>query len=185
VRRVPAILFDFGDTIAIEATERRDSRGVTVAAQLFPGAATVIRQLADEGYRLALVADTVPGTGREPYDNVLQQHDLAGCFTAVVTSDDASGNKPAPAIFRRALEALKIPERDWADVVMVGNRLERDVRGANQLGLISVWARMTDRYPSEPAAPEEEPCYVISALPELLALVKRLEGATGGRPLPP
>ena len=32
---------------------------------------------------------------------------------------------------------------------MVGNRLKRDVRGANGLGLISVLMRHNDRYPDD------------------------------------
>src|SRR3712207_8665848 len=46
--------------------------------------------------------------------------------------------KPDRRMFIHALDALGIPPEEWGRVAMVGNNLARDIRGANQLGLVSV-----------------------------------------------
>ena len=71
-RKLLAICFDFGDTLADEATEVKDETATTLYAKLIPGAAELIHQLKQKGYKLALIADGRPGT----YYNVLTQYDL-------------------------------------------------------------------------------------------------------------
>jgi putative hydrolase of the HAD superfamily len=61
---------------------------------------------------------------------------------------------------------------------MLGNRLERDVRGANALGLISVWLDWAPRYRKFPVGPGEAPQHVIRAPLELLDVLDRLEAET-------
>jgi putative hydrolase of the HAD superfamily len=57
---------------------------------------------------------------------------------------------------------------------MVGNNLSRDVRGANQLGITSVFLSWTQRYPKVPADDLEIPDYTISEPLELIDLVETL-----------
>ena len=54
-------------------------------------------------------------------------------------------------MFLAALDALGIDQEHYDRTVMVGNRLERDVRGANDLGMVSVWIDWSGRYSSEPS----------------------------------
>lgn len=168
---VRAILIDFGDTLAAEPSERKDARGVTVAADLLPGARDAVRTLRARGHRLALVADCVPGTGRASYDNVLAQHALGDCFDAIVTSDDAGADKPDARIFRLALGALGATPGAAA---MVGNRLERDVAGARRLGIAAIWLPSA-RYRRVPRAPDERPDATIAALSELPGTIDALD----------
>ena len=58
---------------------------------------------------------------------------------------------------------------------MVGNHLARDIKGANQLGLVSVWLDWSPRRPKVPADPSERPCYTIKNPSDLLDLVASLE----------
>ena len=85
-----AICFDFGDTLADEATEEKDAAGVTLRAELIPGAAELIHTLKQRGYTLALVADGYPGT----YRNVLTQHALYDCFDVFAISEEVGVVKP-------------------------------------------------------------------------------------------
>ena len=71
-KNIEAIFFDLGDTIMDESSEVKDSQGTTLSADLFPEMAKAIRTLHRQGYRLALVADSRPGTPL----NVLKQHEL-------------------------------------------------------------------------------------------------------------
>jgi putative hydrolase of the HAD superfamily len=78
-------------------------------------------------------------------------------------------------MFTHALDQLGLTPQDYGRVVMVGNYLARDIKGANQLGLISVWLDWSPRRPKIPADDTEVPCYTIKTLAELLPLIERLE----------
>lgn len=184
-RHIAALLFDLGDTIMDEGTEIKDAAGTTVAADLIPGMAEALRRLKAAGYRLALVADSRPNTPR----NVLRQHGLLDLFEYLAISEvvgAAAGvasmpgttghtiDKPDPRIFRAALDALGISERDYGRVVMVGNNLERDIVGANRLGLISVFFHWNERRRTQPLTAEETPRYTVTSARELVELVTNL-----------
>src|SRR3712207_7040662 len=55
--------------------------------------------------------------------------------------------KPDRRMFIHALDALGVPPEEWGRAAMVGNNLARDIRGANQLRLVSVWFAWNERYP--------------------------------------
>jgi putative hydrolase of the HAD superfamily len=75
-RHILAVCFDFGDTLADEATEVKDASLTTLSAELIPGAAETVRELKRRGYKLALVADGRPGS----YVNVLGFHGIYDLF---------------------------------------------------------------------------------------------------------
>jgi FMN phosphatase YigB (HAD superfamily) len=174
---IAVLLFDLGDTIMDEGTEIKDAGGTTLAAELIPGMADALRGFKVAGHRLALVADARPDTPL----NVLRQHGLLDLFETLAISEVvgtaagvASIDKPDPCIFRAALDALGIPESDYGRVIMVGNNLERDILGANRLGLISVFFHWNERRRTEPLTADETPCYTVTSIQELVELVARL-----------
>ncbi len=176
---IRGLLFDLGDTIMDEGTEVKDGEGTTVAAELVPGMADALRRFRAAGHRLAVVADARPDTPA----NVLRQHGLLDLFECLAISEvvgAAAGtariaiDKPDGRIFRVALDALGIPEGDYGRVIMVGNNLERDVVGANRLGLISVFFHWNERRRTQPLNAEETPCHTVTSARELGELVVRL-----------
>jgi HAD superfamily hydrolase (TIGR01549 family) len=169
--RILAVLLDSGDTLVDEATEIKDDRGATLRAELIPGAAEMVRTLAGRGYRIGLVADGPTDTFR----NVLTQHGLIGYFHAMAISEEVGVSKPDPMMFRAALDEMGVSESDYGRVVMVGNHLGRDIKGANDLGLVSVWLRWSPRRSKVPANASEVPAYTIDTPLELLELMDRLE----------
>lgn len=171
-----AICLDFGDTLADEATEEKDETETTLRAELIPGARELVLELRRRGYPLALVADGRPGT----YRNVLTQHGILACFDTLAISDLVGVEKPDPRMFAAALDALGIPQADYHRTVMVGNYLARDVKGANALGMVSVWLDWGPRRPKVPADASEVPDYTIRLPLELLAVIDELERR--GRP---
>jgi putative hydrolase of the HAD superfamily len=170
-----ALLFDLGDTLMIEESEVKDAGGTTLRADLVPGMAGALHWLKDRGYPLALVADSRPHTPA----NVLRQHGLYGLFETLAISEVVGVEKPDRLIFQTALEALGIPESDYSRVAMVGNNLERDVVGANRLGLISIFFHGSDRRRSRPLTAEETPQYTVSSAEELISLIGHLDGQGG------
>ncbi len=170
-RRILAVCLDFGDTLADEGSEVKDETQTTQRAELIPTAGETVRALRERGYPLALVADGRPGT----YDNVLRQHKIHHHFQAFAVSELVGVEKPDRRMFDHALEKLGIPEGDYDRVVMVGNRLDRDVRGANQLGIVSVWLNWSPRYGKQPADELEKPDYEIELPAGLLSVLDELE----------
>jgi putative hydrolase of the HAD superfamily len=169
------ILLDCGDTLVDEATEVKDARGATQRAELIQGAAAMVRGLHQRGYTLALVADGFVDT----FQNVLTQHDLAQYFRVRAVSETVGVSKPDARMFESALEPLGIGPEDYHRVVMVGNNLERDIRGANKLGLISVFLDWSPRRSKTPRDSSEVPDHTIHNPVELLDLMDTLERDAG------
>ncbi|MBI4423322.1 MAG: HAD family hydrolase [Elusimicrobia bacterium] len=131
---------DLEGTVALQAA--------AVAAELAPdrpelGAAVAARFAADsrahfarqrpmlerlgERFRLGIVSNFYGNL-----EGLLRAEGWAGLFGVVADSGVLGATKPEPAIFRHALDRLGVlPERAF----MVGDSLERDIRGAERLGL--------------------------------------------------
>ena len=165
-----AVLLDLGDVIMDESTEEKIA-DVTERADLVPGMADLVRDLHAAGMPLGLVADTRIGT----YRNVLGLHGLFDLFSVFAISDELGAMKPDERMFRFALEGMQIPRDGWGQVAMVGNNLARDIRGANALGLISIWMAWNQRYPSEPADAEEIPQFQVGSAGQLRELLAALQ----------
>jgi putative hydrolase of the HAD superfamily len=174
-RHILAVCFDFGDTLVDEASEVKDDTLTTLQAQLIPGAAELLQELKRRGYRLALVADGRPGT----YFNVLGHYGLDKLFDAWSISEDLGVLKPDRRMFIHALERLGIGPEQYGRTLMVGNRLERDVRGANGLGMISVWMDWSPRYAKLGADPTEQPRFRVREPLEVLNVIDELERLAG------
>jgi putative hydrolase of the HAD superfamily len=169
--RIQVICFDFGDTLADEATEVKDETQTSLRAELIPGAGEVVRTLKQRGYKLALVADGRPGT----YSNVLTQHGLYHLFDAVAVSEEVGVEKPAAQMFLHALDQLGVAKEAYGQTVMVGNNLARDIKGANLLGMISVWLDWAPRRSKVPADQTEVPQHIIKKPLELLEVIDTIE----------
>lgn len=167
-----AVFLDSGDTMVNEATEKLDAEGYVTEAALIPGALEMVRMLAGEGYRIALVAD-----GRvRSFDTVLGGHGIMPHFHARVISETAGCEKPDRRMFEQAMAALGLGPNDTGSIVMVGNHLERDIGGANALGIISIWQNWSRKRSHIPANAHEVPRFTIRApgeLPTLLADIER------------
>jgi FMN phosphatase YigB (HAD superfamily) len=170
-RHLLALLFDLGDTIMIEETEVKDAAGTTLRADLIPGMAEALLHFKARGYPLALVADSRPHTPA----NVLRQHGLYDLFDYLAVSEVVGVSKPDSRIFQAALESLGIARSDYSRVAMVGNNLERDIVGANHLGLISIFFHWNDRRRSQPLTEDERPRYTVASARELVARIEAAE----------
>lgn len=166
--KLAALLFDLGDVIMQEATEVKDRELNTLHAELVDGMADVLRALKARGYKFGLVADTRPKTAW----NVLHQHNLYDLFDALAISEEVGCEKPDPRIFRAALDALNIAPQDYARVAMIGNNIARDIRGANDLGLISIYFHWNERHAH--ANDGSQPTYTVRSAQELLELIERI-----------
>lgn len=170
-RKILAVCLDCGDTLVDEGTEVKADGDVSLRADLIPGADTLLHALKKRGYPLALVADGPVAT----FHNNLGPYGLYTLFDAYAISEAVGVSKPDAAIFHQALGDLNISPQEYVNVVMVGNHLGRDIKGANQLGIISVWLDWSPRRAKVPADPSEEPDFTIKQPMELLQVLDQLE----------
>lgn len=170
------ILFtDSGDTIINEETQVFDERGIVTEAECIPGAGEVLRELKEEGYRIALVAD-----GEwESFQNVYRENGLGYCFEEWIVSEAVGEQKPARVMFDTAMEKMKLTEADKPFIVMIGNNLKKDVAGANRYGITSVWLDWSPRYFHRIEEPDWQPDYRVRTPEELKALIGELEEKCG------
>jgi putative hydrolase of the HAD superfamily len=144
---------------------------------LYPHAKRVLNHLLRGGYGLAVVSDA------PRYEAWLRlcRLGLHHHFDHVFTYDDTGARKPDPVPFRMALAELQVePEQ----AVMVGDWPSRDITGARDLGIHTVWARYGDVSPpyKDPAAVAAElphaaaAEFVVDDLDQLLDVLARLNG---------
>ena len=169
--KILAICLDCGDTLINEATEDKNEQGISMRADLIPGADKLVLALKERGYTLALVADG----DVETFENNLRPYDLYDLFDAYAISEILGVLKPNALMFKTALNELDIDTNDYTKVVMVGNNLERDIKGANALGIISVWIDWSPRRSKIPADATEVPQYTIKTPMELLDVLETIE----------
>lgn len=166
------IFTDIGDTIIDEGSEVREVPcGVVLRADCIPGAKETMLELYAQGFPIAMVADGLT----KSFHNTMTQNGLEHIFAAKSISEENGVEKPAVAMFQKAMERLGLTEHDKERIVMVGNNLKRDVLGAKRFGIRSVLLSWSPRYDMVPSCEEETPDYVISRPEELLELANRLD----------
>jgi putative hydrolase of the HAD superfamily len=126
----------------------------------YPHVHMTLVALLKRGIRLAVVSDA---PGREAWLRLCYL-DFHHVFDCVVTFEDTGERKPSPAPFRKALELLRVTA---AETIMVGDWPERDVIGAAQLGIKTVFARYGDTF----GTVESHADYDINDISELLGII--------------
>ena len=109
------------------------------AMVLYPHATLTLIELAKMGLKLVVVSDA---PRFQAWLRLAELH-LLHIFDHVVTFDDTGERKPHPAPFQKALSLLGM---EPSEVLMVGDWAERDIVGAAQLGMKTVFARYGDRF---------------------------------------
>lgn len=169
--KILAICLDCGDTLIDEGTEVKTDGEVSLRADLIPGADELLHELKRRQYPLALVADGPVAT----FENNLGPYGLYELFDAYAISETVGVSKPNPRMFHTALDQLGITAGDYSQVMMVGNHLGRDIKGANNLGIVSVWLDWAPRRSKVPADASEKPKFTIKNPLELLGVIEELE----------
>ena len=118
------LFIDSGDTLVDESTQAFDEAGNVLRAEFFPGTEAALAALARAGVPMVMVAD---GRHRS-FENVYAGHPVGALFAARVYSEDVGAEKPDGRMFRAALAACGLTERDAGRVVMVGDVYKRQCR---------------------------------------------------------
>ena len=117
-------------------------RAKEAALVLYPHVKITLIELIKRGIRLAVVSDA---PRQEAWLRLcyLQLHHM---FDFVSTFEDAGERKPSPVPFQRALDYFGVLPQE---AIMVGDWPERDITGAGQLGMNTVFARYGNTFGSK------------------------------------
>ena len=106
---------------------------------VYPNVNKTLIQLIKMGINLAVVSDA---PSREAWMR-LYYLNLHHVFDPVLTFDDTGVRKPSPKPFQMALDCLKIKPNE---AIMIGDWPERDVVGAKEIGMKTIFARYGDTF---------------------------------------
>ena len=104
----------------------------------YPEVIKTLKELKSMGLKLAIVTDA-------PVLKAFKRLDAVGVvefFDEIVTFDDTGQKKPAPEPFKEALKRLNASTEE---AIHVGDWPERDIAGANGVGMASVHAKYGDK----------------------------------------
>jgi HAD superfamily hydrolase (TIGR01549 family) len=155
VRHLSGVFFDAGNTLIVEEPGKHLWEMQSVA---IPGALDVLAALTGR-YRLGVISNTV-GSGDTEVADALGRAGLLRYIDAVVTSRDFGRAKPDAAIFAEGARRLGVP---LAQTCMVGDRLETDIAGALNAGILAIWLR----HAGAAVVAGIEPTHTISRLADL------------------
>jgi putative hydrolase of the HAD superfamily len=141
-------------------------RAREAALVLYPHVRVTLIELLSRGLKLAVISDA---PRQEAWLRLcyLQLHHM---FDMVLTYEDTGEYKPSPAPFRKVLDRMGIrPE----EALMVGDWPERDIVGAAELGIKTVFARYGDTFGTKESGAD----YDIKDVYGLVAIVGELNKA--------
>jgi putative hydrolase of the HAD superfamily len=128
---------------------------------LFPGAVEVLRALRERGMKLGIVTNGLSETHREKIALLR----IGEFFDAIFLADEVGMIKPDPLLFAHACRSLGgAPARS----AMVGDRYERDIRGAREAGLFTIWLNVRAEELPPGAAPPDATCSSIADVGRIL-----------------
>jgi HAD superfamily hydrolase (TIGR01549 family) len=146
--------------LARRSAERYNAYRVKYFA-LFPGVVDLLRTLRERGIKLGIVTNGLSETHREKIA-LLQ---VGEYFDAIFLSDEVGMVKPDPLLFAHACRALGGAP---AHAAMVGDRYDRDIRGAMEAGLYTIWFNVRNEELPPGAAPPDATCTSIAQAGRIL-----------------
>jgi putative hydrolase of the HAD superfamily len=127
--------------------------------QPFPGAVEALRTLHDRGIHMGLITN-----GRSEFQRAkINRFELAQYFEFILIEGEFGAGKPDPRVFQYGLDQFcASPAQVW----MIGDDLEFDMRPAQGLGIGTVWVNHADE--TLPADGSIQPMWTILSLAELI-----------------
>lgn len=127
-----AILDVYLDSDGEKEKVRNSGRYPKELEYLFPGVRPMLEKLCDS-YALAVVANQPHGTEQR-----LKDFGILEYFSFCLSSSEEGMAKPDPKIFHKALELASCAP---GEAIMVGDRIDNDVRPAKELGILTIRVR--------------------------------------------
>ncbi len=129
---------DFGDTVVVEEEGKKLS---DMDLEIVEGVEAFLSEFSTK-CPIIILSNTIHSREAD-IQSLLEQLNFSQYFHRVITSLDMGVAKPDPKLYKIALDALNLnPE----EVVMIGDRLDTDIKGAVDSGLSSIYLHWRDRH---------------------------------------
>ena len=125
-----------------------------------------LQWLQEQDFRLGLISNA---SDVDDVYALLGKFDLTDYFEHIIISAEFGMRKPHREIF---LEGLRIFQSKPQDCFMVGDRLDMDILGANQVNMPSIWITRQSIHKGTEYQFDVKPDYEIYALSEIKEIVK-------------
>ena len=130
---------------------------------VYPNVNKTLIELLKTQIRLAVVSDA---PSREAWMR-LYYLNLHHVFDPVLTFDDTGARKPSPKPFKLALEKMNVgPD----EALMIGDWPDRDVVGAKQIGMKTIFARYGDTFGTKESGADWD----VNDIHEVVGIIKEL-----------
>ena len=134
--------------------------GLENRVDLIEGSKEVLKTLKERGYRIYAGTNGVGRTQR----NRLERAGLMPYFDELFISEEVGFEKPDVRFFDFIFNQLQLT--DVQNVLMIGDSLTSDIRGANRYGIDSVWLNERNM-----RADDNKPVYTVKKLTELIKML--------------
>lgn len=108
------------------------SREKELAVTLIPGAIETLRSFKENGLRLAMITNG----GADVQRRKITRFGLDAMFDFILIEGEFGAGKPDARVFNEAINKLHVTA---SAACMVGDDLVRDIAGAQELGICSIW----------------------------------------------
>ena len=129
--------------------------------KIYPDTIPVLNQLKQLGYKLGIITDC----DLDVAEGIIRKHNLMNFFDVKVISSVIKSYKPDPLLFNEAIKLTKCTPRE---AVYVGDS-EIDIKGAKEVGLISVILDRGERQNQELGIRPDFRINSLSELPKIIS----------------
>jgi 2-haloalkanoic acid dehalogenase type II len=154
---------DLGDKLTSEDLLDAYFRELYSKRKVFADVLPTLRILQDNGIRLGIVSNTTNPAFMKDIERKLSGLDPFIEFS--IYSSAVPYRKPHPSIFMTAAEKLSLPVED---ILFVGDSLDHDIQGAQQVGMKAVWINRDKENLSNGIVPDFE-IHQLSDLTDIVA----------------
>lgn len=131
--------------------------------------------LKKRGYRMGIISNA---SDREDVRVLMKKGNLETFFERVIVSAEEGIRKPHPRIFQKGFEEFHTSPEHCA---MIGDTLNADILGANQVGMTSIWiSRWADTVENRTQREKIQPYATVFNLSEMPVLLDKWKKKAGG-----
>jgi putative hydrolase of the HAD superfamily len=150
-----------GDEVIAAAVATDYSSLIDRSLSCFPNAEDTLLQLVKKGVKLALLTN---GAGESQQEKI-KRFGFSRYFPVRLIEGELGFGKPDQRVFETAMKKLETtPGQTW----MVGDDLQRDIAGAQKMGIYSIWCDYGRN--GLPESSKVKPDKIINNIAELLSL---------------
>lgn len=140
-------------------------RGRDMATYTYPHVEITFKELLRLGLKIGVISDA---PGEQAYNRLARLH-LTPWLDVTVAFDDTGERKPSTKPFLFALDKLNLKPNE---VIYCGDWPERDIPGAKELGMVTIFARWGEHADAPPTGAD----YDLKDIYEIVDVVKKLNG---------